>query len=150
MTTIAFDGLVLAADSASIIGNTLYTTLKIHITRNGDLLAGTGDRGAVDLMVEWIENGCVPADRPPGQASEEDGACNVLHVSPTGLALLHTRHGATQVHPPIAIGSGSQFALAAMHLGSSAPQAAHLATQLDPYSRGPVNAVRLDGEKWTE
>jgi hypothetical protein len=45
--------------------------------------------------------------------------------------------------PFAAIGSGGQFATAAMHLGKSAPQAVQLASQLDLYTGGDVKELKL-------
>jgi hypothetical protein len=49
--------------------------------------------------------------------------------------------------PFYAIGTGSAYALAAMHLGKSPKEAVEIAALFDPATRGPIDVITIGGKK---
>lgn len=93
-------------------------------------------------IVNWIKRGMPENSRPTFERDSVSG-------------LLITQDGAFHIESqcipmPIeerfhAIGSGRDFAIAAMHLGRSAREAVELAARYDIYTSLPVTEVTLDG-----
>lgn len=48
--------------------------------------------------------------------------------------------------PFYAIGTGSAYAMAALHMGASPREAVEIATLYDPATRGPIDVVKLTGK----
>ena len=130
MTVIAWDGRTMAADRLVDSGGARRTTTKIWRI-NWSLVGGAGDMGRVGAMAEWYRLGAVPADFPPG-ATDDNWA--VLLVAKDGRAVMyeHSPWALQFADSQIAIGSGRDFAMAAMHLGLDAAGAVAVACALCP------------------
>jgi len=132
MTVIAWDGRTLAADKRSDYGGCINVVTKIF--RAGDcLVGGAGELSFILAVVEWVRNGRDAAQFPAHQRDKDDWQ-PVLVVEPSGQAVVYER-----TPYPIrweqrfgAIGSGKQFALAAMHLGRTAAEAVAVASHFCP------------------
>lgn len=132
MTVIAWDGRTLAADKrACHAGSMIRTVTKIW--RVDDvLMGGAGDFDFILQMIEWVRGGRDVAAFPAQQRDKEDWQ-TVLVIERDGTPSIYQRtpypvryeDGAT------AIGSGRDFAMAAMHLGKSAKEAVQVAIDLD-------------------
>lgn len=127
MTVVAWDGRTLAADRRSNSNGLIGTVTKVR--RIGPLLcAGCGEYSAILAMLEWIENGRVTADLPAAQNSKDDWACMLVI---DGARILKYDRGHLPMHlevPFYAVGTGRDFAIAAMHLGKSASEAVEIAS----------------------
>lgn len=126
MTVVAWDGRTLAADKRTSFGGLHALTTKVH--RVGDaLVAGCGTTALIHEMVEWLRRGADPATFPAAQRDSKE-SCSLIVVR-AGEPVLQYE---TTAYPLVienrqwAIGSGRDFAIMAMHLGKSAPEAVEL------------------------
>lgn len=130
MTVIAWDGKTLAADKRAVNSGLVLTTTKIR--RIGDLLCGaSGDISAAAEALAWVERGRNPDDYPAIQRSRDDYAG--LLVIDGERVLKYERSPMPTVFEDafFAIGSGRDFALAAMHCGKTASEAVEIASVFD-------------------
>lgn len=145
MTIIAWDGKTLVADKrATSVGNPATTT-KIKRTKDGGLIAMAGDADAGRELVIWYENGANPATFPGNR--DNDGRCRsvLLIITPDGKThqLQRTAHIVTFEDTFIAIGSGRDYALAAMYLGFDARKAVEVACALDVDCGNGIDVLTL-------
>lgn len=131
MTVIAWDGRMLAADKRACNGtSSVGTVTKIH-RWSGGLCGFAGDLDLGLAMAKWLEDGAIPANYPERQKGDDNIGFIVVHNN--GTVVRYEREPV-----PIrfenrfqAMGSGRDFALAAMHLGWSARNAVVVACALD-------------------
>lgn len=142
MTTIAFRDGLLAADTRINRSGTILSDNHQKITRlsNGDLLALAGLEAQREAMIAHLE------DDEPLPVCEE-GADDDF------TALIATTDGSLYVYEGIghlqrwegdfyAIGTGSDFAIAAMVMGAAADEAVSVAMRCDVYSGGEVVSMK--------
>lgn len=132
MTCVAWDGTTLAADKRATRGEITDTVTKIF--RVNDLLVGFCGTGSLGHeMVEWLRRGGDP-DTFPERQRDEDKCAGVLAITRTG----EVRHYGAGPHPDVfenkhvSLGSGRDYARAAMHLGKTAAEAVAVACEFDP------------------
>lgn len=136
MTTCAWDGKSLAADSRAVTGGFCYRVCKASKLKDGRLYAGSGSAEECEAVRIWLESG---GDKPTvkdfvGMVIGADGS----------IWRLEDKIVQFQVHEKFhAIGSGRDYAIAAMHMGKSAREAVQLASIYDVYTGGPVTEVSL-------
>jgi ATP-dependent protease HslVU (ClpYQ) peptidase subunit len=131
MSVIAWDGTMLAADRRAVMGTLIRTTTKIF--RVGDALAAyAGDADAGEEVLAWFVAGHDAAKFPTAQRDKDNWA-GLLVVWPDGWLWKYERTPHPLKFPPqqFAIGSGRDFALAAMHCGKTAPEAVEVACIFD-------------------
>lgn len=124
MTVIAWDGQTLAADKQSTQYSQKQTVSKIFKLDDGSLVAICGQAIYGLQIIEWIKNG---GDYPNNKAANEESYAAVLHIKdgklykyeqlPTPLLIEQTL---------FAMGSGQDYAIAAMHCGKSAKEAVEI------------------------
>lgn len=142
MTTIAWDGKMMAGDKRTSFGGLHVTTTKVHRIR-GALVAGCGNSAPIAEMIQWYADGADPAKLPPNQR-DEDKAVNLLVASPEGLFLYADSATPFKIESPFAaIGSGRDFAIAAMHLGCDARRAVEIASIYETGTGNGVDALEL-------
>lgn len=131
MTVVAWDGKTLAADKMGDAGGLKRTTTKIR-RFDGGLFgsAGSASRGAEILA--WIEAGADPEKVPSFQLSPEDYQ-SVMVVRNDGTAWIYgcSAHPFQMEDPFHAIGSGRDFAIAAMFMGAGARMSVEVACQFE-------------------
>ncbi len=157
MTTIAWDGKTLAADSQATAGNivTSTTTLKILTpdvdeiwrVRGKKILAfsACGDACANDEFTEALQKGIFTDTK-----MRSGLAFSVIAI--TGLNSgfeIFKKEGEEDIaiyrlDSPRAFGSGSEYALSAMLLGMPAKDAVKHAIEIDLYSGGEVMAYNTE------
>lgn len=143
MTCIAWDGQTLAADKRVCYGVLIRTVTKIH--RVGDVLVGgSGSLSFILAMVEWVRRGRDPLLFPPTQSSREDWQ-PFLVIERDGSSSLYERtpFPIRYEGPHAAIGSGSEFAMAAMYLGRTAREAVEVACALDSGCGNGIDTLAL-------
>jgi ATP-dependent protease HslVU (ClpYQ) peptidase subunit len=136
MTTVAWDGVTLAADRrASGGGMPAVSIRKIRRCADGRLVGGAGLAGAVLALLDWVEAG-MQGDAPVRMDSDEWS--DVLLVEPGRRAgamprlFVLGRYGRYEIEAPhFAIGSGAAYALGAMACGKSAAEAVKIAARFD-------------------
>ncbi len=148
MTTIAWDGQTLAGDKRTSFGGMHATTTKVHRMPigpyQGALVAGAGPAVLIQEMLRWIATGADPQSFPQSNRTE-DKCCCILVVTPEGRLLYfdNTPDPMTIENEQWAIGSGRDFAMAAMFLGKDAVEAIVVASALDTGTGNGVDALRL-------
>lgn len=134
MTTIAWDGEILAADSQA------QTTFKSRIRKLYRLTDGSifGAAGLVQealAVVAWLQG-----DEKPTDLQNFEG----LIITAAGASVLGMRLMREPVLEPFyAVGSGAHYALTAMACGKNAVQAVRVAIRFDPESGGRVQTMKL-------
>lgn len=143
MSVIAWDGKTLAADKRACNGTLIRTCTKIFRVY-GNLIGYAGDAPFGESMRHWIASGEKPEDFPDSQRDKEDWA-GVLIIRPNGQIQKYERtpHPLTFEDQFFAIGSGRDFALAAMHLGLDAKQAVEVAIHFDSGCGNGIDTLTL-------
>ena len=147
MTTVAFDGKTMAADTLAtdVWGMKEVQNGKIQLGK--DFLIGfAGETGQVMrwwksvshmYLEELLEAGYVPYDKDTNDPSIVIGANGGCYRHVAGLFLPTSR----QFH---AVGSGRDYALAAMHLGRDAYHAVAVARDFDNNTGGDIIEKELE------
>lgn len=143
MSVIAWDGKTLAADRRASLGTLIRTTRKIFMRQYG-LVGYAGDADQGEEMLRWLEAGAVAADFPPSQRDRDNWA-GVLVINPDRQILKYERtpYPLTFHDGFFAIGSGRDFALAAMHLGKTAREAVEVACHFDSGCGNGVDEIEF-------
>jgi len=141
MTTIAWDGVIVASDSRMVTGDYCCPGEKKKIKRVGEWLYAISGYGAwFDAWISWHQDGCDPRNTPPCVIPEgstgnflafKNGEC--WHCT-KGLPYMQ------ELKAPDAWGSGYQYAIGAMLAGANAARAVEIAIMADINSGGPVHA----------
>ena len=133
MTVIAWDGKTLAADKRSDSGGHINVTTKI--SRFGELLVGlTGNLSRACEMRDWFCAGADPKTYPAPLRDDKDYAA-ILVIYPGRLIRKYESGGPFPCEfegDQFAMGSGRDYARAALHLGKSAAEAVQVACEFDP------------------
>lgn len=134
MTTIAWDGKTLAADTLAH-GSAILKVHKLHRLSDGSMFGAAGSCQEVMAVRDWLNGGEKPSDLENFEALIiRRGVVEIL-----GMRLMRE----PVLEPFWVIGSGSHLAIAAMALGKSAIDAVRLAARFDLYTGGPVEFMRL-------
>lgn len=145
MTVVAWDGHRLAADTQASIGDLITHSKKLF--RVGKRIVGVAGSYADALeFIAWLEADLGPAAFPPSLRPDNCPAV-ALVIEPNGRAF---RYENTPYPVPVtsrkfmAIGSGRDFAMAAMHLGYDAPAAVATACALSVSCGGDIDTLTLE------
>lgn len=143
MTTVAFDGKVMAADSLQVGPWKCQTPCQKVFRDIGRfaLLGFAGTRSDIDPIIEWIERGMSGDEVPDFSeisclAVDREAKTWLFDHSPSPFLL----------DEPTAIGSGSVFAMGALLSGLNAQQAVEIAAKLDIYTGGEIVVYPLRQE----
>jgi ATP-dependent protease HslVU (ClpYQ) peptidase subunit len=132
VTTIAWDGKVLAADAQTSIFK--GSTPKIHRLKDGSVFGSCGQMQDMQAVIVWLNEG---GDKP----KVSDGF-HAIHVKEGRLFVLEDKLIPVQYEREFfAVGSGRDYAMAAMHLGKSAPAAVAIAAIFDVDTGGEVLVI---------
>lgn len=151
MTTIAFDGKVLAADRAVTWGDQIGEHTSPKIILFDDMIAvGSGDAGA------WRSLACWHMDNPVGPAGWRhpppiwgDGGYGIYILGRNGEVYYIDKYGTVlRERAPLTTGSGCEIAIGAIHAGATAVEAVRIACRLDKNSRGPIDYVIVGSDPW--
>lgn len=139
MTTVAWDGRTLVADSAATTDSRKITTHKLFRLADGSLVGGAGTLTEIREMVAWLNSGSDPETLP------ECSDCDLLLVKTDGsvLEFSGSADGIPVLDKVAAIGSGAEYAIGAMLAGKPARRAVEIAAMRDPFTRGPFVGLRL-------
>lgn len=136
MTTIAWDGKILAADSQ--MSSSFIDPLRISkIRRVDDLIFGlAGGAGMMDAFTDFLKGN---EDRSRFDRVLKNFSAIVIG---RGKVLFYCDDlEPIECGTPQAIGSGEQFAMGAMFAGATAEQAVLIAIKLDTGSGAPVETM---------
>lgn len=138
MTTIAYRDGILAADTRVCAGDMVLPehATKVFKLDSGALVGYAGSVEQSDALHYAVING-----HPTPEHKKVQG----LMIQPDGSVFNYegTRWVRAGEAPYYAIGSGSPFALAAMHCGRDARMAIHCAMHFDKDTGGDIIQVRL-------
>jgi ATP-dependent protease HslVU (ClpYQ) peptidase subunit len=140
VTTIAWDGSELCADSRASSGSRSVSVTKIARLKDGSLFGFAGTAAAMLKVRRWFDAGADPDAKPKFR-----GDIDVLVIRPDGVAVEYER----TLDPLVlkdrvaAIGSGGEYAIGAMEWGATAYQAVEAACRRDPYSAPPIDRLTL-------
>lgn len=150
MTVIAWDGKILAADRrADSAGWKTMKTCKIF-AHDAYLCGFAGDHAVAMELVAWFKGDRNPDNYPKFLNPEGKSWARLVCIDPlTGkIDLYETTPFPLEMETPIfAMGSGRDFALAAMHLGESAIGAVSAASYFDTGCGNGVDFLTKDDIK---
>ena len=142
MTTIVWDGQRLYADTQiTQEGAPKVNAKKLLVTEDGFLVGMAGVLKDCRRLLLWFRRGANPAKVP------EDLQASLLVVTPVGRLLTVDSDGTVceLLDHRFAIGSGAQYALGAMAMDASGPEAIEVAMSFDPATGGRVVSVGFEG-----
>jgi len=139
VTTVAWDGETLSADTGSLLAGLIDQHPTEKIFKRGKKLYGVaGDFTQAVAVVDFISG---KTKKPPVFMGEP--SFDIIEVSKTGAAVYSNEFYGYPVGAPHAIGSGCHIALSAMLCGKTSKQAVKLAIKLDPSTNGKVRTFKL-------
>lgn len=132
MSTIAWDGKMLAADCQMTSGGIAFTCHKIRKLASGDAVGVVGSYAQGLALMNWYEAGADPTTYPKFQENKDDWT-GLLVVKPSGMVFEYEQLPVAipLLDPLSAWGSGGKIALGAMAAGKNASQAIQIASQFD-------------------
>lgn len=137
MTTIAWDGKTLAGDSQASMFN--GSTRKVSKIVNGWLYGACGQWQDAVAVRQWIVGG-MDADKKP----KVEDTFHAILITQDGLNVLENKLVLLRYDRPyFAVGSGREYAMAAMLLGCDARHAVEVAAKLDTDTGGEITEVKL-------
>lgn len=140
MTTIAWDGQTMAADTQATWGGVKTRGHKLTRLPCGGVVGGCGVASEIVRGAQWIAKGM--KGKPPKIPNSD-----LLIAFADGRAFTVTDKHFTLVEElgPIAIGSGMQAAICAMrHFQASAEEAVYAAASVDTFTSAPVDVMRVE------
>lgn len=144
MTVIAWDGKTLAADKRAVLaGFKGGTVTKIH-RWDGGLCAFSGDFALGVAMLEWLRAGAKPSEFPQRQRTDDWVSFMVVHEDGRVVRYEKDPVALPFENVPQAMGSGRDYALAAMHLGFDARRAVEVACALDNGCGNGIDTMTLE------
>lgn len=141
MTVICWDGRTLAANKRVSFGTSIATTTKIHRI-DGMLVGCAGGAAEGRACVQWVRDGM---DRSQYPSVQKEDPCSFLVILPNGAIHYYSKAPDPLVieDKTFAIGSGSEYADAAMYLGKSAREAVEVAIALDSGCGNGIDTLEL-------
>jgi hypothetical protein len=142
VTCIAWDGKLLAADKRASCNGLVRTVTKIR--RIGSLLvAGAGDFDMVVQAFAWVEAGRKSEDFSPSMRDKESAVDILVIDGGRILKYERTPHALEFEDAVFAMGSGRDYAMAAMYLGKGAREAVEVACALDSGCGNGIDVLGL-------
>lgn len=132
MSVIAWDGKTLAADRRAVSNGICRTASKIFKLPDGTLFACSGLLVHGLQVKHWLESGAAVENFPAAQRDKDDWeAC--WHILHDGRVHCYERtpYPLVFAEPFQAMGSGRDYAEAAMYLGKTASEACQVACHFD-------------------
>ncbi|WOB06523.1 hypothetical protein [Piscinibacter gummiphilus] len=143
MTTIAWDGRrkTLAADKRATSGTVVRTVTKIHRI-GSDLVGISGNLAHGMALLDWARAGYVAKEFPSPSKGDDDAY--LVRVTRDAEVFRYEGPHAFKVEDEFfTTGSGSDYAMAALHMGLTARQAIELASRLEPGTGNGVDVLEL-------
>jgi hypothetical protein len=148
MTTVAFDGRYLAADTMGHRSGVPSNIFAPKITvRDGFAYAINGSwMPMIDALIDWHKGGARPGDFPEIKTA---GGMMVVKLITRRVWLVSTDMPVLDEEAaPITGGSGGDVALGAMHAGKTAMEAVQIAAKCDVHTNDVIDFVDLDAPAW--
>jgi len=144
MTIIAWDGKTLSADKMTSFGGLHATTMKLRKI-GGCLVGGAGATAHMNEMLKWIEDGC-DAETLPSYQRDPKECVSLLVIGLDGkVKQYESSPYPLQIENKFwAIGSGRDFAMAAMYLGKTSREAVKIASELCNDCGNGIDSLELN------
>jgi 20S proteasome alpha/beta subunit len=141
MTVIAWDGKTLAADRQSTDVGLRRSVTKISRAGDGSLMGAAGQSHICRALRAWYDAGARPEDFP-----DKDKTSHLLVISTKGEMRVYDGHPVPAVFEVerMAIGSGRDYAEAAMFLGKTAREAVEVACHFDNGCGNGIDTLELE------
>jgi ATP-dependent protease HslVU (ClpYQ) peptidase subunit len=141
MTVVAWDGEILAADRQSTDAGLRRTVTKIRRAPDGRLIGAAGNTNICEALRRWWEQGADPEQFP-----DKDKTSHLLVIAPGGRIEFYDGHPVPAVYEAarFAMGSGRDYAEAAMYLGKNAIEAVQIAAHFDVSCGGGIDVLMFD------
>lgn len=143
MTTIATDGKWVAADKQMTMGCYKTKTRKLSCIQGLGVISFAGHAGAGVKALRWWQGGC---DGDPPEFTENEIECGIGGILVTEKGIFALQDGIIPLEidaPFFAIGSGAEYAIAAMSLGKTPEEAVKEASKHDIYTSDEVDVVAV-------
>lgn len=131
MTVIAWDGTTLAGDKLANMAGLRVSVTKIHRIA-GCLVGSSGSSAEANELMAWFSRGADPKDFPEARRDSENWS-GLLVIRPDLTVLKYEHTPYPVILDPgqkVGIGSGRDFAIAAMHFGANAETAVLVTNRL--------------------
>lgn len=144
MTTVAWDGKNLVADTQGAHGNLKFKivkAMKFSTETMGELMVGgSGDGADIHAFIGWVKSGMALKDFP---AMPRD-SITMLVINKYGAQRFEASPWPLPVLEKFtAIGSGSDFAIGAMVMGADAEKALEIAKKYDLNTGGELTVLHF-------
>lgn len=139
MTTIATDGKSMAADGQTTRDDHIIcvSTKKIRRLKSGKIVGCCGASGDEQLFIDWLEG----EEKKP----KLQGGFGAIVLDPkAGPRAYFFDCTSDKIEGNYAIGSGAQFALAAMDCGRSPAEAVKIASARCVFTGGKITTLHLE------
>lgn len=151
MSVVTYRDGILAADSRAYGGRGQCSPgikAKVHKLPDGQRVGVvSATLGEPERFLSWLRDG----GRPTDWVGDKPGL-RALRIDGEGRVFLYEDSiwpsGPISTANFYAIGSGSDFALGAMHMGATAGQAVEAAIRFDGNCGAPVRVIAADGEEY--
>ena len=146
MTTIAVRDGVMAADTLGNVGGRICKSKKLFRLADGGVVGFSGVWTDGKLFVDWYNSGANRDEAPNWRIQgDEKVDFDALVLLPTGFYQWSYDLIADEMFDEFwAIGSGAAAAMAAMACGKTAEEAVYIAQEVDMYTGGDVETMRLE------
>lgn len=142
MTTIAYKDGVLAADTRMIVSDHIISSCtKIRYLPNGVVVACAGNANNEAVALKYFSGEKWMDEEPP----DIKKGFECILITKTGVPM--ACHGSLRPfvieHPYYAVGTGTEFALAAMEMGKGAVEAVKFSARLDCNTNDSVTVYEI-------
>lgn len=143
VTVLAWDGTSLAADRQVTRSGQRGSITKLLRLDTGEVLSWTGHLQNCLGMQHWYLAGAKPCEWNNYRVDPESHAELVI-LSEDGLWTFGGPYGIKVEDPFIALGSGSEYALAALAMGATAKEAVEIASRFDNHCGLGVDVMQFE------
>jgi ATP-dependent protease HslVU (ClpYQ) peptidase subunit len=143
MTTVAYDGESMSADTQATSGNRSFKSQKMFSLDDGSVVGFSGPCGLNVQLLNWFNTGMIPEEYPEDCKGKTEPYCFALHVRPDKSIWQYDSgpYPYLIMDKQAAIGSGADFAIAAMACGKDSSEAVKIAALFDTSTN---NVVRTE------
>lgn len=151
MTTIAYDGKIIAGDTrvtadGYISDDNFVKVRKFKVNGVNVIAAGAGTLTSLIKFFHWVEDGMDTSQW--NQEREEDYVTGLILIGDQ-VQYFHNCVIAINHQVPFAIGSGSELATGAMLAGKNAIEAVKIASLRDTCTNSNVTGFKRGKNRWT-
>lgn len=129
----------MGCDGQISAGNTIVETscIKVFRLKDGALVGFAGNVYNWQPILDYFNS-----DKPKKKWPSIEGVCDTLVLEPDGQLFMYDTLGRSfRCNAPRALGSGWQYALAALKCGADVRAAIEVACELDAHSSGTITVV---------